>query len=584
MISNWRKTLFRLHGWIGINLGLLLFVICLSGTVAVFSNEIDWLLNDDLRAEATNGPIAWSEIEASIDQTFPDGVNLGMYAPIERGFAARAYVTLPDGETRKAYFHPSTGELQGHTSFFNTQRFFRSFHRRFFDGDRGIVLVTLMAFPLLFSALTGLLYYKGWLKQLFTIRRDKGRRLFGSDLHKVAGIWGLLFTILIAATGIFYFTEVVFTGTGNDQALHAEPLPNVADETLPAYGDRATMLPAGVLADRARAAVPGLDVRGVRLPLAPTDAASVTGQRGNPITRDRANEVHVNPYTGDVLGIQRSSDLGVVPFITDAADPLHFGYFGSFWTKALWFSFGLMLSFSILTGAYIWVVRSEPVHRHVNVDEDKGFSLRPFPWLRGAVVSVALTLVYSGVVVFSTIDGIQYYAPQNTGHVAVTSIASGDLQGDLLCRKPCDLQNGSTMALRFEGNEMPNPKAVTLTTAAGDAVSLSAYRQYHRGEVTTTPGTAMTISLATWDAPPVQKQFKAPLPVPNNQMTTAGSWPEAAPGVWWVIAGFVLLTVSSIGTWLWGVARAFQSTQAKLKRKRQRSTAPRPNVKLPPTV
>ncbi|PEN13279.1 hypothetical protein CRI94_11610 [Longibacter salinarum] len=584
MFSNWRKTLFRLHGWIGINLGLLLFVICLSGTVAVFSNEIDWLLNDDLRAEATDEPIAWDEIEASIDETFPDGVNLGMYAPLEPGFAARAYVALPDGQTRKAYFHPKTGELQGHTSFFNTQRFFRSFHRRFFDGDRGIVLVTLMAIPLLFSALSGLLYYKGWLKQLFTVRRDKGRRLFGSDLHKVAGIWGLLFTILIAATGIFYFTEVVFTGTGNYQALHAEPLPNVPAETLPDYGGRATMLSAGVLADRARAALPGLDVRGVRLPLGPTDAASVTGQMGNPITRDRANEVHVNPYTGAVLGVQRSSELGVVPFITDAADPLHFGYFGSFWTKALWFVFGLMLSFSILTGAYVWVVRSEPSHRTAKADREDGLSLRPFPWLRGAVVSVALTLVYCGVVVSSTIDGIQYYAPQNTGHVPVTSIANGDLRADLLCTKPCDLQDGSTMALRFEGKDMPNPKAVTLTTADGDTISLNAYQQYHRGEVTTAPGTAMTLSLATWDAPPVQKQFEAPSPVPDDQMTTAAAWPEAAPGVWWVVGGFVLLTVSSIGTWLWGVWRAFQSSQSKMQRKRRRSTTPRPDVKLPPTA
>ena len=42
---NWRKLVFELHGWIGLNLGLILFVVCLSGTFATLSDEIDALID-----------------------------------------------------------------------------------------------------------------------------------------------------------------------------------------------------------------------------------------------------------------------------------------------------------------------------------------------------------------------------------------------------------------------------------------------------------------------------------------------------------------------------------------------------------
>jgi uncharacterized iron-regulated membrane protein len=193
--------------------------------------------------------------------------------------------------TRKVYLNPYTGALEGHTSFFNTQRFFRSFHRRLFDGDRGIFLVALMALPLLLTAGTGLLFYKGWLKQLVTLRTGKGRRLLWSDLHKGAGIWGLLFTLVIALTGLFYFVEIGFIAAGNHAALTEAPLPGVADSSLEGRGPQPDLLPAGAYVEAARDTFPGLDVRSVRMLQQPGEAVYVDGQAGNPLTRDRATSI-----------------------------------------------------------------------------------------------------------------------------------------------------------------------------------------------------------------------------------------------------------------------------------------------------
>lgn len=137
-ISN--KTLFNIHGWLGLNLGLFLFVVCFSGTFATLSGEVDWLLNEDLRIEQREAPVRWEAMYESIRASYPEGTVLGIYKNTYSGhsdhFATVAYVGLPNGQNRKIYLDPYEGTIQGDTSFFNVQRFFRTYHRRLFDGER----------------------------------------------------------------------------------------------------------------------------------------------------------------------------------------------------------------------------------------------------------------------------------------------------------------------------------------------------------------------------------------------------------------------------------------------------------------
>ena len=550
---NWRKSLFRLHGWLGLNVGLLLFVICFSGSVATLSYEIDWLLNPDIRTAAKNEPYDWTAMHQSVRSAFPDGENLGVYVPRASGFAAVSYVRAATGQLRKVYLDPYSGRLQGHTSFFNTQRFFRSFHRRFFDGERGIVIVTLCAFVLLLAAITGFTYYKGWLKQLVTLRRDKGPRIFWSDLHKGAGIWGIAFTLLIAFTGIFYFVEVCVQGAGNYEALLPEPLPEVSEASLNEYGPQPKLLPAGAYVDAAREAFPDLTVRSVRLPHAPNEAVYVDGQAGNPLTRDRANKVHLHPFTGKVLGVQRSSQLGPVPFITDAVDPLHFGYFGGLWTKVLWCLFGLMLSFSILSGTYLWIVRSRPM-RHSRP------SGRPSAWLRGAPVAFALTTAYFLVAAWATISGIQGYSIEPTRTTPVDAAAAGPYQVQIRCVLPCDAQGKSSFTLRFEGQGLPNYQKASLIADTAEA-ALEGRARAPRATITARRSDSLQLRVEMRSGVTHETTFFVPENMPSRPSTLkTTSWPETAPGVWWVVGIFSVVTISIMTGWLYCLW-TFQVTQ-----------------------
>jgi hypothetical protein len=103
----------------------------------------------------------------------------------------------------------------------------------------------------------------------------------------------------------------------------------------------------------AKAALPGLDPRTVRLPFGPDEPVVVEGFAGDPLVRERANEVWLDPVDAGVVKVQRSADMTALHYVTELADPLHFGTFGGLPTKLLWFAGGLGLSGLALTGAWL---------------------------------------------------------------------------------------------------------------------------------------------------------------------------------------------------------------------------------------
>lgn len=537
---NWRKTLFRLHGWLGLNIGLLLFVVCFSGSFATLSHEMDWLLNPAMRVKTRDAPYNWTAMCETLTDKFPDERVLGVHAPVGDGFAALAYIAFTTGQTRKVYLDPYTGALQGHTSFFNVQRFFRSFHRRFFDGTRGITLVTLTAFALLVSGLSGVCFYKGWRVQFFALRTDRGPRRYWSDLHKTTGIWVFLFVLLIAATGAFYFVEVCFQAADNYRVLLPPALPQVDKTSLGDYGAQPALRSPNEYANRARTAFPGLTIRSLRMPNRIGAPVYLDGQAGNPLVRDRANKVLLHPFSGEVIATQRNADLAVIPLMTDLVDPLHFGYFGGLATKIIWFIFGLVLSFSILAGAYLWVVRAKS---------------SAAPRLRGATASAMLTLAYFVVAVFSTIEGIYAYGTQSAPPVVIAERAVGPYRIQVTCAVPCKPREGMQLAAKFLGEGFPNYKRVSIGESGGKAISMRGTAFAPTATLTTEPHTPLQVRITRWDETTYKAVFHAPTAIPSPPVAAA-SLPDTPAGVWGVIAIFSLLTIGVIVSWFCFLWRA----------------------------
>jgi uncharacterized iron-regulated membrane protein len=344
-----RRALFDWHSWLGLTAGLLLFVVCWSGTAAVFSREMDWAADARIRAAAVDdAAIPWQAIHANVAEAVPGWSISQINAPSAAGFAVEAWVTDPEEVMGRVYADPATGEVVGVTPYFNIQRFFRSLHMSLFiDGWKiggipfGYLVVGLLALILLVQLTTGLIFYRRFWRGLFKLETRKGAKVFWSDMHKLTGVWSLWFLLLIGVTGVWYLVE------WKVPSRPPEPEP-------PAVMAAGTpTLPIGALLSRARAAYPELTVREVAVYDLDKGAASFHGQDGSLLVRDRAARIWLDSRTGAVLGVRKPSQMAPLHRWIDTADPLHFGNFGGLLTKIIWLVLGLALSAMCLTGAYL---------------------------------------------------------------------------------------------------------------------------------------------------------------------------------------------------------------------------------------
>ena len=349
---------FLVHSWIGLKLSLFMSFVLITGTIAVLSHEIDWLINPAMRAPASvaENEVDWGAAYDSVRQVYPEGRLLSLNRYHNDAFALSATMITEWRENTYLWFNPADGAYRGASSFYNVQRFFRNTHRHLMlPVSYGVPIVTALALPLLLSLLAGLIVYKKfWRGFLRWPRFHRKARIWLGDLHRLTGLWISWFLIIIALTSVFYFVE--------EFGLRGTPFP-----PPDALGERADQLPAqftGADLDtaiaNARATMPGLEIRRILFPSNSNGAIAIQGDHSAVLVRERANTVYIDPQTLEVAGSYRGENLDFYTRISEAADPLHFGNFASLPTQILWFVLGTGLSALSVTGVLIYVKRLRP--------------------------------------------------------------------------------------------------------------------------------------------------------------------------------------------------------------------------------
>lgn len=369
------RQLYAWHRWTGLASGLFIFVITLTGAVAVFKHEIDRLLTPALRVAPSD-----SGQRASLDDILRvvreryagaviEYVNLG-------GDPQTAHTIHLNYQKQnwQVFAHPYTGQLTGARTGETASNVIRQLHVRFYYfGFWGRVVVGAFGLLLLISTLTGLLIYGRFMKGVFArglrfwqIREGQGWRAWASDWHKLIGLLALLFNLIIAITGAVLGLENLSRySPAVDAALHPRPVKTPPPLSL----DR--MLGLDEALARAREALPGFSPTNVQLPQPQKNHFVVHGNVAGRFERSGASFVIVETSAGGILQVHNAAAARPVTQIYNLSEPLHFGDFAGVPLKIIYLLFGLASSFLSLTGYIIWALKRKKYRSTVSASRER---------------------------------------------------------------------------------------------------------------------------------------------------------------------------------------------------------------------
>lgn len=372
-----RSLWWVVHQWAGLQVSLFLSFVLLTGTLAVFSYEMDWLTRPAMWAAPT--PVAervgFGEAGSAIQAMAPERRLHLLMAPVHPAATFDAYLENADGAGfTHVYVHPRTGEVTGEGGWLGVQRFLRSTHRHLMLPVKwGVMIVSVAALLLLVSLVTSFKVYKKWWRGFARLPKGKTARAWIGDAHRIMGVWSLWFVVVIIATSFWYLAEQ--TGAAAPTTFLEQT--GIEDGTAGLNAAPATPNEALDIGMK-RLAARSPDFRPTMV-FWPTEALPFFQVRGEDtraiLVRPRANTVRIDPVTGALLSQTDPTALSAHQRIAEAADPLHFGTFGGYWTKAIWFVFGAALSALSMTGVAIYAMR---------IRKEAGWSPQRFGGVRDA--------------------------------------------------------------------------------------------------------------------------------------------------------------------------------------------------------
>jgi len=349
-----RALLFRIHLWAGVGVGLYILLMSITGSALVFREEIEAAYPSAARSVPASGERASLEqVRALAAERYP-GYKVAWIRDPGRPDLAHDVWVEKEADNRLTLISPYgpqfLEEVQATTSFWI---FLQDFHFYLFSGTTGFLVNGVGGLLLALMCLSGaLIWWPGptkWRRAL-AVNPGVGWKRFNWDLHTAGGAWLVCFVLIWAITGAYFAFPQPFAAIARAVLPAGAPPPAVADP-----GDRAEMLPVDALAERARAAAPGQRIDWVGLPhhegehlatlyLVPEEA------EGHP----ESTYVHMNPYSGEVLRVDRPEQRAAADQALGWLGKLHFGNFGGWPVKALWVALGLSPAFLFVTGFLMW--------------------------------------------------------------------------------------------------------------------------------------------------------------------------------------------------------------------------------------
>jgi len=363
--------IYDLHSWSGIVLGLFVFIVSFTGTVALFEHELKSWEDPAKRLSISVEPITMMPIleewiAANAQEDVVRNVSF-RYPDFYRPYYHAAMNTKAEGSKLVNHFmrwDTHTGEPLVNKESALTE-WILDFHRDLmwpdFLGGRtaGRGLVGVVGIVLLLSIITGIITHTKIIKEFFTLRVKRSIHLKWQDMHKVVGLWSLPFSTMIAFTGAFLGLIVILAPIAAVLAFKGD-----TQALIDAAVGQPTE-PSGVamqmysVDDVARYPFPNSS----RFPYLVNISNWGDENAEHRLLYHSATElsrtdfVYLNSSDGHFIRADSPSTISASNRMNNAITPLHYGTFGGIWLKLLYAIMGVLLCIVTATGLMVWLER-----------------------------------------------------------------------------------------------------------------------------------------------------------------------------------------------------------------------------------
>lgn len=211
-----RKAIFQVHLWMGIAVGVYIFVVSVTGSVLVFRVELSRAFTrPPMNLKVSGNPLSEAALKDVAQRAYPDYRATQVF--INKRYPNRAAeVWLERNERKKQQlFNQYTGEDLGPsvTLGFRTVSWFLDLHDNLLAGEIGRLLNGIGGLLLTLLCLTGAIIWwpgiRNWQRGLL-LRGHVNWKCFTWDLHNVVGFWTLVLVFMWAFTGVYLVFQQAF--------------------------------------------------------------------------------------------------------------------------------------------------------------------------------------------------------------------------------------------------------------------------------------------------------------------------------------------------------------------------------------
>lgn len=348
------KRIFSWHHWCGLIAGIFLLLMSITGALLVFSDEIQGVYESNtVAADNPTGAYSYDASFSNIRKLYP-GWEIRLYEHPSVN-EALAYELRKGSDMKKVWVHPVNGSLLQVTDEVQNQlqRRLLTLHHTLFAGTAGKVIVFFVGVLFLISVVTGIYIYRKAIVRvlLFRVRLNrKSGRSISSSLHRVIGVWTLVFNLLIVTTGLFISGKIALTAFKKTAPLKENPA------TVTSSIDQ-------IKNDVSRN-FPSFHIHLLRVS-ANSNVVQLSGNfESDPFYYGKYySRFYFDGSNGQFQKKEWLREQNAFKKWQSIVTPLHFGNYGGLVIKVVYSLFGLMPGLLSVTGFILWVRRNKKANK-----------------------------------------------------------------------------------------------------------------------------------------------------------------------------------------------------------------------------